>query len=492
MIAIEYLLLAGGSLLLLSVIASRASGRLGIPALLLFLGLGMLAGSEGPGGIHFDDADLAQRLGVVALAFILFSGGLDTNWKTVRTVLPEGITLSTVGVLATALLVGGFAAIVLNFPVAEAILLGAIVSSTDAAAVFSVLRSRGARLRAPIARLLELESGSNDPMAVFLTVGMIQLIQDPAASPIRLMPLFLQQMALGALAGYVLGRLTVEIANRIQLQYEGLYPVLTTAMVALGYGATTAVGGNGFLAVYAAGLVVGNSTIIHRATLLRFHDGAAWLMQIAMFLALGLLVFPSRLVKVALVGLAISAFLMLVARPVAVALCLLPMRQDLRSLVLVSWVGLRGAVPIILATFPLLAGTPRADLIFDLVFFIVLTSVLAQGTTLPALAHRLGLREPIEARAAVPTEPQRYRGEVVELTIPHTSPLVGRRIVEARLPPDVVILFVRRGETVIVPAGGTRLQAGDIASLVVGDGGVERARRAVEEPKVRDDRESAP
>ena len=478
--SIEFVLVVAGGLLLFSVIVSRASARLGIPALLVFLAVGMLAGSEGPGGIAFDDAELAQQVGITALAFILFSGGLDTEWKSVRAVLPSAIGLATAGVVLTALLVGIFTAAVSDLPFEQSILLGAIVSSTDAAAVFSVLRSRGARLRGSVARLLELESGSNDPMAAFLTIGMIQLIDEPATSVLRLIPLFVQQMSIGGLLGYAVGRGTVIIANRINLHYEGLYPVFTIAMVALGYGATAAVGGSGFLAVYVAGLVIGNSVVIHRASLIRFHDGLAWLMQIVMFLALGLLVFPSRLVEIALQGLLISAFLMFVARPAAVFAPLLPARRDIRELTLTSWVGLRGAVPIILATFPLLAGTPGAQTIFNIVFFIVLTSVLAQGTTLPVVAEWLGLRQPIDEEGASPAAPGRYRGEVLEVTIPEGSPVVGRRVVDVNLPSDLVILFLRRGDTVIVATGATYLQAGDVLAMVVPDGGIERARRALE------------
>ncbi len=279
---IEYILLGVAVLLLLSVIASQATGRLGVPALLLFLVIGMLAGSDGPGGIYFDDPWLAQSLGVAALAFILFSGGLDTRWEDVRPVLWKGVALSTLGVFITAILVGWFATTALDFSWLEGLLLGAVVSSTDAAAVFSVLRSRNVSLKGQLKPLLELESGSNDPMAVYLTIGFIQLLSQPAASMMDLIPLFLQQMTLGAAFGYGIGKAMVWIVNRVRLEYEGLYPVLTVSLVLLDYGATSALGGNGFLAVYLAGLVMGPSDFIHKRSLMRFHDGLAWLMQIAM------------------------------------------------------------------------------------------------------------------------------------------------------------------------------------------------------------------
>lgn len=335
--SIEYVLVGGSLLLLISIIASKASSRLGVPALLLFLLIGMLAGSDGPGGIYFDDPRLAQSLGVVALTFILFAGGLDTDWESVRSVLWKGLSLSTLGALLTAVLVGWFATIALNFTWLEGLLLGAIVSSTDAAAVFATLRSKSVGLRGQLKPLLELESGSNDPMAVFLTVGFSRLLIDPTASVIDLVPMFIQQMALGAILGYVFGKGMILLVNRARLEYEGLYPVLTLALTLLTYGVTTSLGGNGFLAVYLAGLIMGNSDFIHKRSLMRFHDGIAWLMQIAMFLTLGLLVFPSRLPPVAGTGLLIAAFLMVVARPVSVLVTLLFARCSLREKLMVWW-----------------------------------------------------------------------------------------------------------------------------------------------------------
>src|SRR6185295_1976295 len=341
---------------------------------LLFIVLGMLAGSDGPGGIPFDDAHLAQSLGVVALALILFSGGLDTEWASVRPVLGKGLALSTVGVLITAILVGLFAKVVLGFSLLEGVLLGAIVSATDAAAVFSVLRARSVGIKGHVRPLLELESGSNDPMAVFLTTGLIGIMTHPGESVFSLIPMFIQQMALGAALGYAMGKLIVLTINRLALEFEGLYPVLTLSLILLTYGAVAALGGNGFLSVYIAGLIMGKNDFIHKRSVTRFHDGLAWLMQIAMFLALGLLVFPSHLLPIVGLGLLSSLFLMLIARPVSVLVTLAFSRMGLNEKLMISWVGLRGAVPIVLATFPLLAGMPKSEIIFDLVFFIVLTS----------------------------------------------------------------------------------------------------------------------
>ena len=486
----ELVLLGAAALLLLSVIVSGAWSRLGIPSLLLFLVIGMLAGSEGPGGIAFDDAEAAQALGVVALVFILFSGGLDTDWKMVRPVLKEGLGLSTAGVFLTAVIVGGFAHLVLGFTLVEGMLLGGIVSSTDAAAVFSIFRSLGARLRGRLTYLLEFESGSNDPMAVFLTVAMLQLIMSPESSPLGLAGFFVRQMLFGGVAGYLFGRLTALLLNRIRLDHDGLYPVMTLGMVLFCYAATAAAGGNGFLAVYIAGIVVGNTRTVHHESVSRFHDGIAWLMQISMFLALGLLVFPSELSGVVGEGLAISAVLILVARPIGVFLTLLPMRVPVRECMLVSWVGLRGAVPIILATFPLLAGVPQADYIFNMVFFIVLTSALVQGTTLIRVARWLGLDEPTAPPA--PAEPhQAPSHEILDVQLGKDCAATGRRIVDLDLPPDLILALVRRGDRAMIPTGSTKFEIGDAVMLVGREDTIREAMALFGEPGARGERDGS-
>ncbi|HEY7355592.1 MAG TPA: potassium/proton antiporter, partial [Ktedonobacterales bacterium] len=387
MAPIEYILLGASGLLLISILASKASQRLGIPALLLFLVIGMLAGSDGPGGIYFDDPYLAELLGIVALVLILFDGGLDTKWGDLRPALWPGLALSTLGVLITATLVGWFAIIILHFSWLEGLLLGAVVSATDAAAVFSVLRATHVRLKGILAPLLELESASNDPMAVFLALSFLYLLSHPGVSPAELILRFFQQMGIGAVVGLVMGWVMVFLVNRVRLSQDGLYPAFTLSLVFLTYAVTTIFDGSGFLAVYLAGLVMGSWDFTHKDSLMRFHDGLAWLTQIGMFLTLGLLVFPSQLVPIFISGLAMAGVLIFLARPVSVLLCLLLTSMPLNEKLFVSWVGLRGAAPIILATFPLLAGTGQARLIFNLVFFIVLTSILLQGTSIPLVAR---------------------------------------------------------------------------------------------------------
>ena len=451
-------------LILISVIISKVSDRFGIPVLLLFLLLGMLAGSDGPGGIYFDDPALAQAIGVIALVIILFSGGVSTDFEEIRPVIKEGLMLSTLGVFLTAIIFGVFIYAVLDFSLAEGLLLGAIVSSTDAAAVFSVLRSKGINLKGRLKPLLELESGSNDPMAIFLTVGLIQWMTHPDLAPGALIILFLQQMIIGALFGYLMSKGMLFLTNRLRLGYEGLYPVLILSLVFLTFGLTSKMGGSGFLAVYLAGVLMSKQDFVHRRSLSRFLDGLAWLMQIAMFLTLGLLVFPSRLVPIIGIGLLTAMFLMFVARPISVFLGLLPTTYDWRERTFLSWVGLRGAVPIILATFPLLARMPQSDLIFNIVFFIVLTSVLLQGTSIPMVARWLKLDSPQERKRLYPIEYTPMEGlssELKELPIPQNSRVVGKAVVELGLPDEFLIILIARGDEFMVPSGGTVLHAGD-------------------------------
>ena len=478
----EQILLGAAALLILSVIASKASGQLGVPALVLFLAIGMLAGSEGLGGIYFDNAQIAQAIGVVALAFILFSGGLDTRWQTVRPVLWPGIALSTVGVVLTAAIVALFAAAVLGLTPLEGMLLGAIVSSTDAAAVFAVLRSKGVQLKGSLEPLLELESGSNDPMAVLLTLGLTRLLIAPDTSLLELAGLFVQQAVFGLAGGYLFARLGVWVINRIRLNYDGLYSVLTIAVVLLSYAATAKLGGSGFLATYVTGLVMGRYDFVHKRSLSRFHDGLAWLMQIAMFLTLGLLVFPSQLLSVAGVALLTAAALTLVARPIAVFVTLLPFRLDLRARLFVSWVGLRGATPIVLATFPLLAGVPNANALFNLVFFVVITSVLVQGTTIPFVSRLLKLNDVVAPVCNDPRETwiSDLTAQLNEVRVGQGSPAAGRPIVALELPANALVVLIRRGEGQIIPTGSSVLEAGDRLMVLANDQDLAATRRIID------------
>ncbi|MEO5630925.1 MAG: potassium/proton antiporter [Nitrospiraceae bacterium] len=392
--SIELNFIVFSTLVILSILTIKLSNRFGIPALVLFLAIGMLAGSDGLGGITFDNPSLVKSLGIIALVLILFSGGLDTEWAEVRPILWQGLSLSTIGVLLTALLVGVFVSWFQGFSFLEGLLLGAIVSSTDAAAVFMVLRARNAKIPPRLIQLLEFESGSNDPMAVVLTIALIRLLTVPATSFGELVLFFVMQMAVGMAIGIAMGEIMRRTLNALDLELEGIYPVLSVALALLTYGLTAFLDGSGFLAVYLAGLVMARKPFTHQQSILRFHDGLAWLMQVSMFLLLGLQVFPARLVPIAWVGLLVSLFLIFVARPASVHAALAFSPMSYKEQTLVAWAGLRGAVPIILATFPFLAGITQADTIFHLVFFIALTSVVIQGTAIPLLTRVLKIGGP--------------------------------------------------------------------------------------------------
>jgi cell volume regulation protein A len=460
----ELILIVAAGLILVSVLASKISDRFGIPMLLLFLAIGMLAGTDGFGGIYFDDPALTQFIGIVALNLILFAGGLDTEWKDVRPVLRYGAALSTLGVFLTALIVGITAQFLLGFSLIQGLLLGAIVSSTDAAAVFSILRAKNLGLRGKLRPLLELESGSNDPMAVFLTIGMIQLLTQPGFQIADLAGVFLLQMIVGVVCGWLFGKLLVFLANRIQLGFDGLYPVLMLSIVFLAYSLTSALHGNGFLAVYLAGIVAGHQDFIHRRSVISFHDGMAWLMQITMFLTLGLLVFPSEIPPIITTGLLIAVSLIFVARPISIFITLLPTDFTFKEKLFISWVGLRGAVPIILATYPLLAGLAQADAIFNIVFFVVLASSLLQGTSIPYAAKWLGVDAAVIKKPIHPidfTPVSGFKSELKELTIPSRSFADGKTIVELYLPQEFLIILIVRQNKFIIPSGGIRIYTGD-------------------------------
>lgn len=397
----EGVLLLTGGLLLLSVVGSKFASKLGVPVLLIFLGIGMLLGSDGPGGIWFTDAALTQKIGVVALIFILFSGGADLDWPRAKPHLGPSMSLATVGVLVTAGVVGLLAHWTLGFGLLEGLLLGAVVASTDAAAVFAALTQSKLKLKESVRRTLEIESGCNDPMAIFLTIGLVSALSSGAQLGVESALTFIWQMALGGALGWGVGRVAVLTMRRLKLDFEGLYHGLSIAIVLIAYSLTALLGGNGFLAVYAAGIAFGNGEFRQKKGLRRFHEGLAWLSQIVMFIVLGLLVFPSQLPGVAWEGILVTVALMFLARPLAVALSLAPFRIPLREQSLMAWAGLRGAVPIVLATFPLLAGLPRAQEIFNIVFFVVIFSTVLQGTTIRWASARLGLLQaPDSARSA--------------------------------------------------------------------------------------------
>jgi cell volume regulation protein A len=464
MFLVDQLILIAAVLLLVGTISSKLSARLGLPVLVVFVGIGMLAGENGIGRIDFDDFVIAHGVGTLALAIILFDGGLQTRSAALAAVWKPAFLLATVGVLVTAGITGVAAAWALGLPLASGLLLGSIVASTDAAAVFSILRAQGVHLRPRVAATLEIESGSNDPMAILLTIGCIEVITGRTQVGFGLVTLFVQQMGIGGLAGVGCGWAAVRLINRVNLSAPGLYPVLAAACGLAAFGLAAALGGSGFLAIYVAGIVIGNSRLVFQAGTFRFVDGLAWIGQITMFVVLGLLSTPAELIGVAVPALLVAAILTVVARPLAVAPLLVPFRFSVREVLLISWVGLRGAVPIILATFPLMFGLPEARLIFNVVFFVVLVSATLQGWTLPPLATRLGLQEPPGPAPPATLELTALRdlnAEIVDYTISPASPVAGRKVEDLPLPPGSIVAMVSRGSQVIAPRGGTRLEAGD-------------------------------
>lgn len=384
-----------------SVVVGKVGYKFGIPALLMFLGVGMLFGSDGI-GITFDSPDTTQFIGMIALSVILFSGGMDTKISDIRPVLGEGLTLATLGVLLTALIMGGFIYFVTNYVItgiahltlAESMLLAAVMSSTDSASVFSILRGRNQELKQNLKPMLELESGSNDPMAYMLTILIIQIIESGVFNIWSSLLMFVMQMSIGAAAGFLLGRGAVWLVKWMDVENKSLYSIWMLAVALFIFSLTDRLSGNGYLAVYIAGMVIGNSKLSHKESLTTFFEGITWLFQMVMFITLGLLVNPNELWEIALIGLLVGAFMMLFGRPVSVLICLAPFSKlTKKARTFVSWVGLRGAVPIIFATYPMIAGIENSRIIFNVVFFITIMSLSIQGTTVGLVATKLGLVE---------------------------------------------------------------------------------------------------
>ena len=465
------ILLIGAILLFFSIIAGKAGFRFGVPVLLLFLGVGMLFGSDGL-GIQFNNPAGAQFIGMIALSIILFSGGMDTKYTEIKPILGQGVILATLGVAATTAITGLFIFWISGFSeftsltLIEALLMAAVMSSTDSASVFSILRSKKQGLKEKLRPMLELESGSNDPMAYMLTILLIQIIQTPAGETniwYSIM-MFFVQMSVGAVAGFLLGKVAVWVMNRLNMDNQSLYPILLLAFVFFIFSATELVKGNGYLAVYMAGLVVGNHKMQHQKSVMTFFDGFTWLFQIVMFLTLGLLVNPSDLIPVAGLGLLVGVFMIIFARPISVFLCLLPFRKmSGKAKLYVSWVGLRGAVPIIFATYPLIAQIPQASLIFNVVFFITILSLLIQGTTVSYMAKLLGLTEKEkENKNNFGLElSEDIKSAMSEIMVEPSLLEHGNRLMDLTLPDNTLVVMVKREDSFFIPKGKTKLKPGD-------------------------------
>lgn len=477
LITTENILLIGSILFFVSILIGKTGSRLGIPVLLLFLVIGMIAGKDGF-GIEFESPATAQFIGVVSLSIILFSGGMDTQINEIRPVVKQGVLLATLGVLLTTFFTGGFIYLVAHmaFPdhavtLVGCLLLAAVMSSTDSASVFNILRSKNLNLKHNLRPLLELESGSNDPMAFMLTILLIQIIQIGEIHTGQIILSFSIQFVVGILAGYLLGLCAVWILNQIKLDNPSLYQIILLTFVFFIFSFTEILEGNGYLAVYIAGLVVGNRRIVYKKYISNFFDGLAWLFQIIMFLALGLLVNPVELIDIAWIGLLIGIFMILIARPASVLICLLPFKwMTFNSRLFVSWIGLRGAVPIIFATYPLLAGVPEAKQIFNIVFFITLLSLLIQGTTVSYTAKLLKLSFRVKKipKAFEMELPEDVKSIMSEITITRDMLSNGDYLINLPLPENTLVVLVKRFERYFVPNGCSQLLEND-QLLIISD-----------------------
>jgi cell volume regulation protein A len=476
----DNIVLIGSILLFAGIFAGKLSYRSGLPILVFFLCVGMIFGSDGL-GLHFDNPQMAQFIGLMALNIILFSGGMDTKFCDIRPIVVSGTLLATVGVLLTALITGFFIYWLsdswegaIRFSLLEALLLASVMSSTDSASVFGILRSKGIALKERLKPLLEFESGSNDPMAYLLTITFIQLIQLQAGSIWAMAGFFFFQLLFGAFMGWALGKFFIWLLNKIHLPNLSLYPVLLVAICFFIFALTNELKGNGYLAVYIGGLMIGNARFNQKYSSKRFFDGLTWLFQIIMFLCLGLLVNPKDLLPVMGIGLLVSVFLIFIARPLSVFLCLLPFRKlSLQAKIYTSWVGLRGAVPIIFATYTLTANVEKAPEIFNIVFFVTLVSLLLQGTTIPIIARWLHLADIPEEKPLLSEFeielPDEIDSVMREIIVRPEDLANGKLMKEIAIPPHTLVMLVKRKDEYFVPTGSSQIEPDDILLLISDD-----------------------
>ena len=447
------------AVLLLSVVSSKLLYRFGVPSLLIFLGLGMLFGSDGVFGIQFDNFEIAKTICSIGLIFIMFYGGFGTNWKMAKPVAAKAVTMSTLGVVVTALVTGLFCRWILHTTYAEGFLIGSVLASTDAASVFNVLRSRKLSLKGGLASLLEIESGSNDPIAYMLTIFFISMINQGGGSSVLLV--LTKQIVFGLAIGFAVAFVSVIILKRINFEIDGLYPIFVTAIALLGYGLCEWTGGNGYLSVYIVGLVIGNSRILHKRSLVHFFDGISWLMQIMLFFTLGLLSFPSQISGILLPGILIALVITFIARPVATFSILSWFRVPFKSQLFVSWVGLRGAASIVFAIYAVTSGGLLHNDIFHIVFL-----VSFQGSLIPLFAKKLNL---VEKETDVLKTFNDYQDDLLtqlrEIRVTPDSPWAGKTLLEADIPEEILIVMIKRAGSVVLPKGSTKIQPGDTMVL---------------------------
>lgn len=480
----DNIILVGAILIFVSIVVGKAGSRFGIPSLLLFLFVGMFFGTDGL-GLEFDNMALTQFIGAIALTIILFTGGMDTQLSSIRPIWKQGIMLSTLGVLLTALITGififwisGMAWTGIYMPIATSILLASTASSTDSASVFNILRSQNIRLKYNLKSTLEFESGSNDPMAYMLTIAFIQAASSYSTDSgiLNIIISFIKQFAIGGAFGYLGGKMMVWVMNRLNVHVESLYSLMLMSMALFTFSITDLIGGNGYLAVYMAGIMVGNKKIVHKKEMIRYFDGITMLFQILMFLILGLLVNPSQMIKILPEGILISLFIILVARPLSVFISLLPFRKlRSRAKLFISWVGLRGAVPIIFATYPVVAGVEHSDLIFNIVFLITLSSLTVQGMTIPYVARRLKLIVPGNSKRTDNFGmeiPDYINANLHEITLNERLLEKGNTLKEISLPEHTLVILIKRNDRYIIPNGTLELAVGDKLLLMYQDNNV--------------------
>jgi cell volume regulation protein A len=463
MLNLEILILGFSLILLISVFASKAIYRFGVPTLVIFLSLGIAAGSEGLLGIYFDNYGLTSVIAQIGLIIIIFSGGFDTPWTKAKKNAPIALVLSSLGVILTTLFVGLFSYFFLNLSILEALLLAAILASTDAAAVFSILRSKNLYLKSDLAATLELESGSNDPFSYLLTTIFISLLTGANFSTFNFIVV---QISFGVAGGLLIGFLSVKIINSINLKIDGLYIILPLAMMLLSFSSVQTLGGNGYLSVYITGLIMGNRPLTHKISMVKFFDGLTWLAQILLFFTLGLLVFPSQVLSFFWESLGVALFITFIGRPLAVGLIMFAFKKPLKDIIFISWVGFRGVASIVFAILALNSGVPNAQFYFNVVFMVSVFSVLVQGTFLGPLAKRLNLTEEVETPLTTFTD---YRGDtytdLLKVKIASDSAIAGKKVMECNIPEEILIAFIQRGKGIVVPRGSTVIEKGDILIL---------------------------
>ena len=472
----ESLLLFASVIIFISIFVSKAGSKFGIPTLLLFLLVGMAFGSDGL-GIQFNSMESAQAFGIVALNIILFSGGMDTKYSKIKPIILPGILLATIGVLLTALLNGIFIyllsgsavfAVSLSFP--TSILLASTMSSTDSASVFNVLRSQKMGLQNNLRPMLELESGSNDPVAYMLTIAMIGIINSGQEVLIwNILQKFIFQICIGSICGFVFGKFAVWVVNKIKLANTSLYPILVLCFVFFIFSMTDMLQGNGYLAVYMSGVIVGNHPLVKKLETNTFLDGLTWLFQIVMFLMLGLLVNPHEMLTLAPFALLVGVFMIVFARPISVFITLLPFRKiSVKSKCFISWVGLRGAVPILFATYPVIANVENSNIIFNIVFFITILSLIIQGSTIPRMAKSLGLIEKLEKQGNDfgIVFPEEIDSKIWDINITEEILSRGTTLADMKLPKGILVILIKRDDEYIIPDGTMEIKLNDKLLLV--------------------------